>query len=78
MDPTITRQPDPITGLPDTSLCFERMLQEEECKILTPLFLIANPWLRALIYTIPQIPHEKEAQFLRHKPTVFSLPPFED
>ena len=32
-------------------------MQEEEYKILTPLFLITNPWVLALIGIIPQIPH---------------------
>ena len=34
-----------------------KTMQEEEYKILTPLFLITDPWLLALIYIIPQIPH---------------------
>ena len=45
--------------------------QEEEIRILSPLFLITNSWLWALALCKPQTPHRVGVQFLRHEPTVF-------
>ena len=45
-----TKLPDSITGLLDATLSlFLETMQEEEYKILTPLFLIIDSWLQALI-----------------------------
>ena len=45
-------------------------MQEEEDKILTPLFLITDPWLWALVLYKPLDSSWWEKQFLRHEPTV--------
>ena len=51
---------------------FETMQEVEEYKFFTPVFLIAAPWLWALIYIIPQIYHGSGAQLLKYKFTVFT------
>ena len=48
---------------------FETM-KEEEDKILTPLFLITDPWLWALVLYKPLDSSWCEKQFLRPEPTV--------
>ena len=53
---------------------FETM-QEEDIKILSPLFLITDSWLQALILYKPLDSSWGLVQFLRQEPTVFpSLP----
>ena len=58
-----------------------KTMQEEEIKILRPLFLITDSWLWALILYKP-LDFSRGggggAQFLRHEPTVFPCPSAED
>ena len=51
--------------------------QEEEIKILSPLFLISDSWLWALALYKPLDSSWRGAQFLRHEPTVVPSPPTE-
>ena len=56
---------------------FETM-QEEEIKILTPLFLIIDSWMQAVILYKPLDSHGEGALFLSHEPIVFPTLPAEN
>ena len=64
-------QPHSITGL--LMPVFETR-QEEEIKILAPLFLITYSWLRVLALYKALNPHGGKTQFLRHESTVYPSP----
>ena len=52
--------------------------QEEEIKVLSPLYHISDSWLWALALYKPLDSSWRGAQFLRHEPTVVPSPPTEN